>query len=112
VIAQHLIASHQLALHRLTLEDPYLGLQLPGGGVARDVLARQRPLVLAGQIYALSAVAGGAVLVLLTDSAAPYEAARWAGGGGHPGPAAAGHPLLLGPAIHPRDVGPAGRRRG
>ena len=50
-----------------------------GGGVARDVLARQRPLVLAGQIYALSAVAGGAVLVLLTVSAAPYEAARWAG---------------------------------
>jgi uncharacterized membrane protein YeiH len=50
-----------------------------GGGVARDVLARERPLVLAGQIYALSAVAGGAVLVLLTDSAAPYEAARWAG---------------------------------
>ena len=35
--------------------------------------------MLAGQIYALSAVAGGAVLVLLTDSAAPYEAARWAG---------------------------------
>jgi uncharacterized membrane protein YeiH len=50
-----------------------------GGGVARDVLARQRPLVLAGQIYAISAVAGGAVLVLLTDSAVPYEAARWAG---------------------------------
>jgi uncharacterized membrane protein YeiH len=50
-----------------------------GGGIARDVLARQRPLVLAGQIYALSAVAGGTVLVLLTDSAAPYEAARWAG---------------------------------
>jgi uncharacterized membrane protein YeiH len=50
-----------------------------GGGVARDVLARQRPLVLAGQIYALSAVAGAAVLVLLTDSGAPYEAARWAG---------------------------------
>ena len=39
-----------------------------GGGVARDVLARQRPLVLAGQIYALSAVAGGAVSSTSTDT--------------------------------------------
>jgi uncharacterized membrane protein YeiH len=32
-----------------------------GGGVARDVLARQRPLILVGQIYALSAAAGATV---------------------------------------------------
>jgi uncharacterized membrane protein YeiH len=50
-----------------------------GGGVARDVLARQRPLVLAGQIYALSAAAGATALVALTEAHAPYELARWAG---------------------------------
>lgn len=50
-----------------------------GGGVARDVLARQRPLVLVGQIYALTAVAGASVFVALTDARAPVEAARWAG---------------------------------
>ena len=49
-----------------------------GGGVARDVLARQRPLVLAGQIYALSAVAGATVLVALTQAHFQAEAARWA----------------------------------
>src|ERR1700744_5388688 len=48
-----------------------------GGGVARDVLARQRPLVLAGQIYALSAAAGATILVALTEVHAAAEAARW-----------------------------------
>ena len=48
-----------------------------GGGVARDILARQRPLVLVGQIYALTAVAGSIVLVVLTDAHAPAEVARW-----------------------------------
>jgi uncharacterized membrane protein YeiH len=48
-----------------------------GGGVARDVLARQRPLVLAGQVYALTAAAGATVLVVLTDAHAPAEVARW-----------------------------------
>jgi uncharacterized membrane protein YeiH len=48
-----------------------------GGGIARDVLARQRPLILAGQIYALSAAAGSVVLVVLTDAHAPAEVARW-----------------------------------
>jgi uncharacterized membrane protein YeiH len=48
-----------------------------GGGVARDVLARQRPLILVGQIYALSAAAGSAVLVVLTEIRTPAEAARW-----------------------------------
>jgi uncharacterized membrane protein YeiH len=48
-----------------------------GGGVARDILARQRPLVLVGQIYALTAIAGSIVLVILTDAHAPAQVARW-----------------------------------
>jgi uncharacterized membrane protein YeiH len=48
-----------------------------GGGVIRDVLAGQRPLILVGQIYALTAAAGATVLVILTDARAPGEAARW-----------------------------------
>jgi uncharacterized membrane protein YeiH len=48
-----------------------------GGGVIRDVLARQRPLILVGQIYALTAAAGATALVVLTDARAPAEAARW-----------------------------------
>jgi uncharacterized membrane protein YeiH len=48
-----------------------------GGGVARDVLARQRPLILVGQFYALTAAAGAAVLVVLTHAHAPAQAARW-----------------------------------
>jgi uncharacterized membrane protein YeiH len=48
-----------------------------GGGVARDVLARQRPLILVGQIYALTAAAGATVFVALTDAHTPAEAARW-----------------------------------
>jgi uncharacterized membrane protein YeiH len=48
-----------------------------GGGVARDILARQRPLILVGQIYAITAAAGATVLVVLTDAHAPPEVARW-----------------------------------
>jgi uncharacterized membrane protein YeiH len=48
-----------------------------GGGVVRDVLALQRPLILVGQIYALTAVAGATVVVVLTDARAPAQAARW-----------------------------------
>jgi len=48
-----------------------------GGGVARDVLARQRPLILIGQIYALTAAAGAATLVLLTFAGASLVVARW-----------------------------------
>jgi uncharacterized membrane protein YeiH len=48
-----------------------------GGGVIRDVLARQRPLILVGQIYALTAVAGATVVVALTDAHAPAAVARW-----------------------------------
>lgn len=48
-----------------------------GGGVVRDVLARQRPLVLVGQIYALTALAGGVALVLLREANAPTEVAQW-----------------------------------
>jgi len=48
-----------------------------GGGVARDVLARQRPLILIGQIYALTAAAGAAALAGLTFAGVPQEVARW-----------------------------------
>ena len=48
-----------------------------GGGVARDILARQRPLILVGQIYAITAAVGATVLVVLTDAHAPSEVARW-----------------------------------
>lgn len=48
-----------------------------GGGVARDVLARQRPLVLIGQVYALTSVAGATALVLLHDADAPSTLSRW-----------------------------------
>ncbi|RLV49742.1 trimeric intracellular cation channel family protein [Nocardioides mangrovicus] len=47
-----------------------------GGGVARDVLARQSPLVLAGQVYALAAVAGGSTLMLLDAAGVPNSLAR------------------------------------
>ena len=36
-----------------------------GGGVIRDVLASQRPLILIGQIYALAAIAGSSLIVAL-----------------------------------------------
>ena len=36
-----------------------------GGGVIRDVLASQRPLILIGQIYALAAIAGASLIVAL-----------------------------------------------
>ena len=48
-----------------------------GGGVLRDVLARQRPLILIGQIYALTALAGAVALVLLRRAEVPAEAAQW-----------------------------------
>jgi uncharacterized membrane protein YeiH len=65
-----------------------------GGGVFRDVLARQRPLVLIGQIYALTAAAGA--FVRRAELRGP------AGGGGavdrdrgRAGCAAAGDPVLV-----------------
>lgn len=50
-----------------------------GGGVIRDVLARRRPLVLVGQIYALASLAGAAAVVLLADAGAPDAVTRWVG---------------------------------
>jgi uncharacterized membrane protein YeiH len=49
------------------------------GGVMRDVLARQRPLILVGQIYALTAALGAILLVVLTDTHVQPTAARWLG---------------------------------
>lgn len=50
-----------------------------GGGVLRDVLARRRPLILVGQIYAVAALAGAAAVVLLDEIDAPVQLARWLG---------------------------------
>ncbi len=48
------------------------------GGVLRDVLARQRPLLLVGEIYALAAAAGAVLLVMLRSGGVDAGAARWA----------------------------------
>lgn len=48
-----------------------------GGGVVRDVLARERPLILVGHIYALAALVGAVVLVVLLEVGAPAVLARW-----------------------------------
>lgn len=40
-----------------------------GGGIIRDVLVRRKPVVLVGEIYALAAVAGGALYVVLRETA-------------------------------------------
>ena len=50
-----------------------------GGGVLRDVLAKRRPLVLVGQIYALAAVAGAAVVVSLNAIDVTEWITRWSG---------------------------------
>lgn len=48
-----------------------------GGGVIRDVLARQRPLILVGQIYALAALLGAAVVVALDAVGVGEIVTRW-----------------------------------
>jgi len=48
-----------------------------GGGVIRDVLARQRPLILVGQIYALAALLGAAVVVGLDAAGVSELVTRW-----------------------------------
>lgn len=49
-----------------------------GGGVVRDVLARERPLILVGQIYALAALLGATVVVLLDGAGVAEVVTRWA----------------------------------
>lgn len=49
-----------------------------GGGVMRDLLAGQRPLVLVSQIYALTSIAGGAVYVGLDRLGLAPAVVRWA----------------------------------
>ncbi|WP_344197783.1 trimeric intracellular cation channel family protein [Aeromicrobium alkaliterrae] len=48
-----------------------------GGGVIRDVLAGQRPLVLVGQVYALTAIAGSVLFVALDAADLDRDVARW-----------------------------------
>jgi len=48
-----------------------------GGGVVRDLLAGQRPLVLVGQVYALTAIAGSLLYVGLDAASIEPDVARW-----------------------------------
>lgn len=50
-----------------------------GGGVIRDLLVRRRPAVLSGQVYALAALAGTGLYVVLLQAGAPPLAATWLG---------------------------------
>lgn len=49
-----------------------------GGGVMRDLLARQRPLVLVSQIYALTSLSNGVVYVGLSRLGVAPVVTRWA----------------------------------
>jgi uncharacterized membrane protein YeiH len=48
-----------------------------GGGVLRDVLARERPMVLVSEIYAVAALVGAAVAVVLTEQSVEPVVVRW-----------------------------------
>jgi uncharacterized membrane protein YeiH len=48
-----------------------------GGGVVRDLLAGQRPLVLVGQVYALTAIVGSVLYVGLDAASIAPDVARW-----------------------------------
>ena len=48
-----------------------------GGGVLRDVLVGRRPLVLVGEVYALAAVAGATLFLLLVEASGDPGVARW-----------------------------------
>ncbi len=50
-----------------------------GGGVIRDLLVRRRPAVLSGQIYALAALAGTGLYVVLLEAGADPLLATWLG---------------------------------
>lgn len=50
-----------------------------GGGVLRDVMTGQLPLVLRGRIYALAATAGSALLVFLTSQGVNSQISQWSG---------------------------------
>ena len=48
-----------------------------GGGVIRDVLTGNRPMVLVGQIYALAGIAGGCLFAVLVEVGANTQLAVW-----------------------------------
>lgn len=49
-----------------------------GGGVIRDVLTNNRPMVLVGQVYAVAGLIGGALFALLTEVGVTSEISVWA----------------------------------
>lgn len=48
-----------------------------GGGVLRDLLTGNRPAVLVGQIYAVAAIAGGALFAVLVSADVAEDVAVW-----------------------------------
>lgn len=57
---------------------PVLGVVTgAGGGVIRDVLARERPLVLVSEIYAVAALAGAVVVAVLAATEVGPIVLRW-----------------------------------
>lgn len=48
-----------------------------GGGVIRDVLTGERPMVLVGQIYALAGIVGGCLFVTLIEVGVNTQFAVW-----------------------------------
>lgn len=48
-----------------------------GGGVIRDVLTGERPMVLIGQIYAVAGIAGGCLFAVLVQLGANTQLAVW-----------------------------------
>ncbi len=62
--------------------NPFLAVMLGvltgvGGGVIRDLLTRNEPVVLVGQIYAVAGIAGGAWFVLLTELGVNTQVCVW-----------------------------------
>ena len=48
-----------------------------GGGVLRDILTGNKPIVLVGQVYALAGIAGAALFVVLIDLGVNPELSVW-----------------------------------
>ena len=48
-----------------------------GGGVLRDILTGNKPIVLVGQVYALAGIAGASLFVILIDSGVNRDLSVW-----------------------------------
>ncbi len=65
-----------------------------GGGIIRDVLAREIPMILRTEIYATACIVGGIVHATAHDTFhLPLENSAMMGDGGHPGNSSGGYSL-------------------